>query len=327
MSPPDVKGRPLAGNQEGGPDARSAAITTSRITDGDGIVPWQLRGARFVPREEAGRRGPMRVTPGAFTAAGLPVPPDPRQWNAYQLSGRRGFAWSASIDRHTACRGSEIQPGGLVCVDADTALAIDGHVWRDGFRRLADLGAESGEVLDLSGCVAVRTPGNGSHGQGWHLWFRRGDSPVQPGPLPREPLVEIKFRCTAPGSPGYRVRAAADGDRDVLPGWLAALAAVPRPVPAGGGQRGKGNPRARLEGVLDHLLSLRAGDHRNSGLYWCSCRCGEMIAAGELESAAAEAALFRAAEENGHAGKHGAAATLGTIRSGISAGMRQAVAA
>lgn len=42
-----------------------------------------------------------------------------------------------------------------------------------------------------------------------------------------------------------------------------------------------------------------------------------MIAAGELDPPAAERLLLHAAEVNGHVGKHGVAATLATIRSGL----------
>jgi len=38
------------------------------------VVPTVLRGARFVPWQAPGRREPARVSAGAFTAAGLPVP-------------------------------------------------------------------------------------------------------------------------------------------------------------------------------------------------------------------------------------------------------------
>ena len=327
MPPPDVKGHPLAVDQEGGPDAQCADLTKGRITDSGRVVPWQLRGARFVPREQAGRRWPARVTPGAFAAAGVALPDDPRRWNAYWLSQRRGFAWSPSIDRHVRSRGAEIQPGSLVAIDCDVALAVDGSVWRDGFRQLADLAAAGGSLLDLSGCVAVRTPGNGPHGPGWHLWYRCPDWLRQAGPLPRCPLIELKLRCTAPGSPGYRIRSAPSGELDVLPGWLAALAPEPRPVRITDPQRGRGNPRARMEGLLDFLLALGPGDHRNDGLFWASARCGEMVGAGEMEAAVAERALLRAAEENGHVAKHGASATAATIRSGITAGMRSGVAA
>ena len=284
----------------------------------EGIVPVPLRGARFVPREEAGRRGPERVTPGAFAAAGLPVPPDPRQWNSYQLSQRKGWPWSPAIDAHVWRRGAELLGGSdLLCVDCDTALAVDGTVWLDGFRRLADFASESGSVLDLSGCVAVRTPGHDSHGQGWHLWWRADpDCPVRLGALARCPLIEIKARCTAPGSPGYVVRSVPDGELDTFPGWLADLAGPPRPAVIGRNGR-SGHTRDRLEAVVAFLLEAGPGDGRNGRLFWASCRCAEMIAGGELEPAVAERALFAAAEGNGHVVKHGAAATRATIASGL----------
>ena len=48
------------------------------------VVSAVLRGAMFVPRQAAGRREPARVSPGAFKAAGLPVPERPAQRNVYQ---------------------------------------------------------------------------------------------------------------------------------------------------------------------------------------------------------------------------------------------------
>lgn len=207
--------------------------------NGDYVVPPSLRSARFVPRQAPGRREPARVTSGAFRAAGLDVPEDPRQLNAYQLSRRQGFAWSPSIDQHVRRRGAELLGGSqFVCVDLDTALAVDGSIWMDGFRQAADLAAETGNLLDLAGCIAVRTPGNGTHGEGWHLWYRANAAcPVRFGPLGRCPLIEIKYRCTAPGSPLYQVRSVPDGELDMLPAWIAELAPPPgRYLPPGAGQ-------------------------------------------------------------------------------------------
>lgn len=259
------------------------------------------------------------MTAGAFSAAGLPVPEDPRQRNAYQLTGRRGYPWSPAIDAHVRRRGAELLGGSeFLCVDCDTSLAVDGSVWQDGLRRLADLAAGSGAVLDLSGCVAVRTPGNGTHGAGWHLWFRADPAcPVRHGPLARCPLIEIKNRCTAPGSPGYVLRSVPDGPLDTLPEWLSALAGPPRPVISPGRQQARGDAARRLESVLDFLLSSRPGDGRNGRLYWAACRLAELIAEDVLEPAAAEHALMRAAEENGHTGKHGEHQTRATIESGL----------
>lgn len=287
-------------------------------------VPEVLRSARFVPRQAPGRREPARVTRGAFTARGLPVPEDRRQWNSYQLSRRRGFQWSPPIDAHVQRRGAELIGGDqFVCVDCDTPLAVDGSIWMDGMRRLADLAAESGSVLDLAGCIPVRTPGHDSHAPGWHLWWRAPDCPVRLGPLSRCPLIEIKNRCTAPASPGYPVRSVPDGELDALPGWLAKLAGAPRAIVTRGRGAGGRSAGERLEGVIEFLLEAGPGDRRNARLYWASCRLAEMVAAGWLDAVAAGQMLFRAAEENGHVAKHGAAATKATITSG----MRTAVAA
>ena len=64
------------------------------------VVPAVLRDAMFVPGQAPGRHGPARVTPGAFRAAGLPVPGHPAQRNVYQLTGRQGLPWSPGIDAH-----------------------------------------------------------------------------------------------------------------------------------------------------------------------------------------------------------------------------------
>lgn len=289
------------------------------------VVPEVLMPARFVPRQEPGRREPARVTAGAFRKFGLPVPENPAQLNSYQLSRRQGFDWSPSIDTHVRRRGAELLGcGRFACLDLDTALAVDGSIWQDGMRRLADFAAEAGDVLDLSGCVVVRTPGNGSHGEGWHVWYRANDAyAVRFGALDRCPLVEIKPRATCPGSPGYTIKSVPDGELAVLPGWICALA-PPRPPSAVSTRSGSGAPVwRRLEGIVDFLLGLHEGDQRNHWLFWASARCAEMVAAGELEVAQAERILMRAAESNGHTSKHGVPATLATIRSGL----RTAVAA
>ena len=294
------------------------------MTGPEYVVPSVLRPARFVPRQAPGRREPARVTAGAFREAGLAVPENPAQINAYQLSERRGFPWSPPIEAHISRRGGELIGGDqFVVVDCDTALAVDGTIWLDGFRRLADLAAERGNMLDLARVVAVRTPGNGSHGQGWHLWYRAdAGCRVRFGPLARCPLIEIKSRATAPGSPGYQVRSVPDGELAILPAWLAELA-PPRPASVARARPGAAPAWRRLEGLVDFLRDLYEGDHRNRWLYWAACRCAEMIVAGDLETAAAERLLLRAAEDNGHVAKHGVPATLATIRSGL----RTAVAA
>jgi len=288
---------------------------------GDGYaVPAALRKGHLVRRQPGSRRAPMRVTSRAFEAAGLPVPEDRSQWNIYRLTRCQGEPWSPQIDRHIARFGGEYLPDpGILCADCDVTLAVDGSVWLDGVRWLADAGLAVGEILDLTQFLAVPTPGDPDrrHGPGWHLWAKQDpDYPIRFGALSRCPAVEIKRRCTAPGSPGYRPRHVPD-QLSTIPRWIAELAEPPRePAPTRQGG-GLGNTRNRLEGILDRLTDAGPGDHRNDLLHWAACRCSEMIAAGDLDNATAEEVLYRAAEDNGHVAKHGVAATLATIASGL----------
>lgn len=147
-------------------------------------------------------------------------------WNIYQLSEREGLPWYPQVDYHVRRRGAELLGSTeQLCVDLDQHLAVDGSVWLDGLRWLTDKGMAAGHLLDIAAFIAVRTPGNPDrgHGPGWHLWCRADlDYPVRTGPLARCAAVEIKARCTAPGSPGYEVRHA-PGELPVIPRWVAEL--------------------------------------------------------------------------------------------------------
>jgi len=286
------------------------------------VVPVALRAARFVPRQAPGRREPARVTGGAFQARGLPVPEHPAQRNVYQLTGRQGLPWSPGIDAHIARRGGELLGGNdFLCADCDTTLAIDGSVWLDGFRWLADAATAAGQMLDISACVAVRTPGDRDrgHAPGWHLWWRRDPAhPVRLGSLPRCPVVELKNRCTAPGSPGYQVRHI-PAALPTLPRWLADIAGPPRAlaarIPAGRPVSGTSAWR-RLHGVLSCVLGAERGE-RNRTLFWGALRAGELVAAGALDGEAAENSLRAAAADIGLVSEDGDRAVLATIRSGF----------
>jgi hypothetical protein len=290
------------------------------------VVPSALRSARFVPRQAPDRREPLRVTAGAFRTLGLEVPEDRAQWNAYQLSGRQGWPWSPRIDYHVRRRGAELLGGGqYLAIDADQHLAVDGSVWLDGFRWLADAGAAAGELLDISAFVAVRTPGNGDrgHGPGWHLWCRADpDYRVRTGPLARCAAVEIKSRCTAPGSPGYEVRHT-PGELPVIPRWIAELAGPPRPpvVIPSGAAGDAGHAWRRLRWALSDLYE--PGALRNNALFRAACRACGLIAAGGLDQAKAEALLLDAANQVGLVRDDGEAKCLATIRSGLASGMAE----
>jgi hypothetical protein len=291
------------------------------------VVPGVLRAARFVPRQAPGRREPLRVTADAFRTRDLEVPEDRALHNAYQLSGRQGWPWSPRIDYHIRRRGAEMLGGSdYLCIDLDQHLAVDGSVWLDGLRWLADAGTATGELLDITMFVAVRTPGNPGrrHGPGWHLWCRADpEYRVRSGPLARCTAVEIKVRCTAPGSPGYEVRSA-PGELPVIPRWVALLAGQPRPVSlVPPGTRGRpGRAWHRLRGAISDLYL--PGALRNNALFKAACRARELIDAGGLDQARAEALLLDAANQVGLVRDDGAARCLATIRSGLTVSARQA---
>ena len=218
------------------------------------VVPTVLRGAMFVPRQAAGRREPARVTPGAFRAAGLPVPEHPAQRNVYQLTRRQGLPWTPGLDGHIRRRGGELLGHGeLILVDIDTPAAADGTPMINALRWLSDRAVEAGGLLDLSASVSVRTPGHPDSGHlpGWHLWYRADPAcPVHMGPLARCHAVELRTRGTCPGSPGYVVWSEPD-HLPVLPRWIADLAGPPSgPVTSTGtGHGGAGTPRPGCTGL------------------------------------------------------------------------------
>ena len=284
------------------------------------VVPAVLRGAMFVPRQAPGRREPARVTPGAFKAAGLPVPGHPAQRNVYQLTRRQGLPWTPGLDGRIRRRGGELLGHGkLILVDIDTPAAADGTPMLDALRWLSDAAVEAGGLLDLSATVSVRTPGHPGRGHlpGWHLWYRADPGgPVRMGPLARCHAVELRARGTCPGSPGYVVWSEA-GQLPVLPPWIAALAGPPPvPVTRTGTGHGRAGGQARLHGIIGRLLAARRGE-RNQLLYWASLRVGELVADGDLEADAAGLALTDAAAQIGLVREDGPRAVTATIRSGF----------
>jgi hypothetical protein len=261
------------------------------------VVPAALRGATFVPWQAPGRREPVRVTTGAFTAAGLPVPEHRSQRNIYQLSRRQGLAWTPGLDAHIRrCGGELLGHGHLILVDIDSPAAVDGRPLVNALRWLADRAVQAGGLLDLSATVAVRTPGHPASGHlpGWHLWYRANPAhPVHLGPLPRCHAIELRTRGTCPGSPGYLIRAH-PGELPVLPPWIAALAGPP-PAPATPTTvtgHGGAHAHARLAGLTRRLLAARRGE-RNQLLFWASLRAGELVADADLDAREATVASRR----------------------------------
>jgi hypothetical protein len=209
-----------------------------------------------------------------------------------------------------------------VCVDLDQQLALDGTVWLDGVRWLTDTGVLAGQILDITAAVTVRTPGNPDrqHGPGWHLWFRSDpDRPVRLGTLKQCRVVEVKARCTAPGSPGYEVRHA-PAELPVLPAWIAELAGPPpEPTSPKTASGSTANVWNRLHGIVERVLGADRGE-RNQLLYWASARAGELVGNGDLDTGAAENMLRDAAAEIGLLAEDGESAVAATIASGMKRG-------
>ena len=284
------------------------------------VVPAVLRRAMFVPWQAPGRREPARVSAGAFTAAGLPVPEHRGQRNIYQLTGRQGLTWTPGLDAQIRRRGGELLGHGqLILVDIDVPAAADGSPLVDAVRWLADRAVAAGALLDLSATVSVRTPGHPASGHlpGWHLWYRADSArPVHLGPLGRCHAIELRTRGTCPGSPGYPARSHPH-DLPVLPPWLAGLAGPP-PAPATATSTGHhgAHAQARLAGILSRLSAARRGE-RNHLLYWASLRTGELVTDGDLDARTAIQALTSAATQIGLASEDGPRAVAATIRSGF----------
>lgn len=194
-------------------------------------------------------------------------------------------------------------PSSLVVLDLDTspdeAPGRMEAIAPYGAARFAELCRQGGHEWPHT--LTVSTPRGG-----WHLYFQ-----APPDPVIRNSASKIAPKVDVRGAGGYVLAAGAVvggrpyrviDAREVaeLPSWLAAIAAALRPAPAARehGPAAEGSPGARLRGVLAVVLGAHEGE-RNNSLHWAACRCAEMVAAGQLSEAAAEAALTTAALESG----------------------------
>jgi hypothetical protein len=279
-----------------------------------------------------------------FPTRGIPDP-------ARKITGkepRDGLNWPAvaTCDPEAVWRahwrpgegyGIAAKPSGLVILDLDRRKPGQPlpPEWRgeagirDGMDVLAVLAERAGQPLPST--FTVRTPRDGQH-----LSFLA--IPGRPiGNRPAAPLIDVRAAGGADGGyvvgPGSVINGLAyeviDGqDPQPLPRWLADVLDPPvaaRPIRPAVPIRG--TAAGRMTAILDQLAEAGPGQLRNRHLHWAACRFGELIREGDTDEATAEAALYRAAEQNGHVMKHGDRATLRTIASGIRTGMRQAAAA
>jgi len=212
-------------------------------------------------------------------------------------------------------------PSRLVVIDLDTTShgAALPEPWaselgvRDGQDVLAVLAGRAGHAVPET--YTVRTPSGGQH-----LYFAApGDREIRNSASEVGPMIDVR------GAGGYivAVGSVVGGRRyelvhdaaplPVLPAWLAALAAPARPgrpLPI----TPDGPVYGRLRGVVETVLASQPGQ-RNGLLHWAACRAGEMVAAGQVDRATAEALLVRAAVDAGLRG--GESEARRTIASGF----------
>ena len=81
---------------------------------------------------------------------------------------------------------------------------------------------------------------------------------------------------------------------------------------------------AYLTKLIDELARVPAGG-RNAALNKTAWKLGQWVAAGALEQAEVEDALYAAAEQNGLVADDGQRQCWATIRSGLGAGLREPV--
>jgi Bifunctional DNA primase/polymerase, N-terminal len=258
---------------------------------------------------------------------------------------RPGLSWpsAATADLDLVARahwqsgegyGIAAKKSGLVILDLDRpkpgyelpAAWRDEPGIKDGWDVLAAL-AERAEVTSWPTTFTVTTPGGGAH-----LYYLAPEGrPI--GNRPAGPLLDV--RGGGDGNGGYVLgpgtvlngrayEIADDQDPQPLPGWIADLLDPPQVARTSGRPAASGGLRAvgtamhpRLLGVVEAVLNGTPGD-RNGPLFWAACRAGEMVAAGQLDQAAAEDVLLQAAVDAGLRG--GEAEARRTIASGLRRG-------
>ena len=231
--------------------------------------------------------------------------------------------------------GIAAKASGLVILDLDQPKP--GYqlptAWRDepgirnGWDVLAAL-AERAGVTNWPATFTVSTPGGGAH---LYYLAPRG-RPI--GNRPAGPLLDVRGGGDGNGGyvlgPGSILNGRAyeitdDQDPQPLPSWIADILDPPQAVDTPGrlvanrgGLRAVGTAvQPRLRGVVEAVLNGTPGD-RNGPLFWAACRAGEMVAAGQLDQAAAEDVLLQAAVDAGLRG--GEAEARRTIASGLRRG-------
>lgn len=98
----------------------------------------------------------------------------------------------------------------------------------------------------------------------------------------------------------------------------------PTAVPRDPTERERRRAADYMRKVIRNLARMAPNSGRNSALNGAAWTLGHWVAAGALEQSDVEEALYGAAEQNGLVADDGARQCWATIRSGLSAGLRQA---
>jgi hypothetical protein len=193
----------------------------------------------------------------------------------------------AALARGPRNLGIDCGKSGLLVIDEDTPGAF-GHYAR-----------RIGEVLPVTFTVST--------GKGRHIYFRQPAGPLlgnRAGALSGRG-IDVRGHggfVVGPGSVHYTGAAYTPAEPSTpaapAPGWLIAALRSPPPARSRPGAGRHGSPQARLSGAVGFVLAAVPGE-RNNRLHWAACRAAEMIAAGQLDQAAAIDILGQAGEAVG----------------------------
>lgn len=254
-----------------------------------------------------------------------------RGWPCFPVAGKRPLVkWrtQATTDPERLTDWFARRPDAGVAVATGAAsglVVVDVDVDDGGQDTLVALQRRYGSLGDT---LWART-GSG----GWHAYFRHpgGELGNSAGKLGRG--VDTRGDgglVVAPPSPhpcgGVYAWHNPDTEPAELPAWLLGLLRPPAP-PRRPWQprRDGGSAHAALEGAAAKVAATPAdsGCHANDTLNWAAFRMGQRVAAGELTETTVVDWLLDAADACGLVDDDGHKATVDTIHSGLSAGMRR----
>ncbi len=267
--------------------------------------------------------------------------------------GERDYSWKPlachtheEVDQRFA-DGGPYATGNLMLAIPPGMLVIDQDDDDGGPQAIATLAALFG---DLPATLAHQTPHGGHHiyrtPPGWtgRAWVGKDTrNPLPPGVdlrVPGQILMAAPSQVPAGGGLAAYGPIAATAVAELPAAYLAAWTppqhdTVRRravPVPPDRADTAASYVHARVEGIAADLAAHEPGG-RGTAIYTAALKTGSTLgaarttpgagpAAAEWTDQAAEEALMEAAETNGYAAKHGAAAARSAIRSGLRNGLR-----